>query len=254
MGLHLKERLTSYIEPYQPLLNAIKYHWVAYKTRQGATSSIQDRAFADWYKDMSPLHTNYENTTGLPSLAAAARGTVLELGPGPGNQLQRYNASAITRLYGVECNLEFTEVLQARITEAHLDDIYTPIFCDIQDADALERHGIVEGSLDCVTSFQVLCCIRDPNAVVSTLWKLLKPGGELIFWEHGANADWVTYLVQKFWSLVWPTARGGCHLDRRTVDILLQSADWEVVELNYEGEKWHIMPRASGRLRKLVLE
>ncbi|PYH89458.1 S-adenosyl-L-methionine-dependent methyltransferase [Aspergillus ellipticus CBS 707.79] len=254
MRLHLKDRLINYLAPWEPFLVAIKNHWHAFQTRHGATGSIKDRAFADWYTTMVPQFTEYESTTNLPALVSAAQGTVLELGPGPGNQVLRYNPSAITRIYGVESNEGFADALQARVTKAGLDNKYTAVFCSIQDANTLERHGIVEGSMDCVTSFQVLCCIKEPNEVIATLWKLLKPGGELIFWEHCANKDWVTLLVQKFWSIFWPTLRGGCYLDRQVGDIVLQSADWEVVELNYSGEKWAMMPRVSGRLRKVVAE
>ena len=58
----------------------------------------------------------------------------------------------------------------------------------------------------------------------------------------------------EFWTLFWPYIKGGCHLDRRIPDILLKSADWEVVELKYEGEKTSMMPRSYGRLRKVVAE
>ncbi|RAK99842.1 class I SAM-dependent methyltransferase [Aspergillus ibericus CBS 121593] len=202
----------------------------------------------------APRFIAYESTSSLTSVTPAVQGTVLELGPGTGNQLSYFKSSAITRVYGVEYNLEFAEVLHAKVRENNLEDIYTPVFCDILDANALERHGIVENSIDCVTSFQVLCCTPDPTAVVAQIWKLLKPGGELVFWEHGASSDPFTLLAQKFWTLFWPTIKGGCYLDRNMRDILLKSADWEVVELRYEGEKASMMPRTLGRLRKVVAE
>ncbi|PYI07480.1 S-adenosyl-L-methionine-dependent methyltransferase [Aspergillus sclerotiicarbonarius CBS 121057] len=202
----------------------------------------------------APRFIEYESTTSLPSLASAVHGTVLELGPGTGNPLSLYNPSAITHIYGVESNLEFSEALNAKISETHLEDKYTPVFCNILDANALERHGIVEESIDCVACFQVLCCTQDPKAVVSQLWKLLKPGGELVFWEHCASSDPFTLLAQKFWTLFWPTIKGGCHLDRNMSDILLKSADWEVVEMRYEGETLSMMPRTLGRLRKVAAE
>lgn len=50
---------------------------------------------------------------------------------------------------------------------------------------------------------------------------------------------------------MWPVALDGCRLDRPIADILLKSADWEIVELREEGEKWSMMPRVSGILRKV---
>ncbi|PYH43575.1 class I SAM-dependent methyltransferase [Aspergillus saccharolyticus JOP 1030-1] len=254
MGFDLKIRLRSYFDKSQPLLGAFKYIWTTYRSNEqtpGPGPSIQRRAFAKWFTDVAPHFIAFEETTSLPSLAAAAHGTVLELGPGAGNQLQRYNRDQITTIYGVEPNAAFREPLRAKIEQLHLDAIYVPVFCDVMDTAALERQGIVDGSIDCVTSFGVLCSVDRPEEVVARLWRLLRPGGELVVWEHGASEDWVTWGVQKVWNLLWPVALDGCRLDRKMEEILLTSAEWEVLDLRREGEKWSMMPRVSGVLRKV---
>lgn len=96
----------------------------------------------------------------------------------------------------MEPNTEFADVLDQKLKETHLDRIYTPIFCGIEDAEQLAKHGIVPESLDCVLCVQVLCCVADPKAVSRQLYQLLKPGGELIFWEHQRNRDVLTRVVQ----------------------------------------------------------
>ncbi|RAL10888.1 class I SAM-dependent methyltransferase [Aspergillus homomorphus CBS 101889] len=252
MGIDLKNRVISYVDKYKLLLDAFKSIWTVYSSNDRATEGpVRSRAFAQWYGKVAPNFIAYEDTTSLPSLAAVAHGTVLELGPGSGNQLQRYKMDNITKIYGVEPNVAFEDALHARIEKLQLSDKYVPVFCDIRDTAALERHGIVEGSIDCVTSFQVLCSADDPEDVVAQAWRLLKPGGELIVWEHGASSDWLTFVVQKVWNLLWPLALDGCSLDRPIMNILLKSADWEIVDLRYEGEKWSLMPRVSGTLRKV---
>lgn len=132
----------------------------------------------------------------MPSLASTAHGTVLELGPGTGNQLARYNLDKVIHIYGIESNVAFAEPLNAKIDETKLGDKYTPIFCRIEDIKVLEMHGITKESVDCITSFQVLCSVKKPTEVVAHLWRLLKPEGELIFWEHEMSVDWLTWLVQ----------------------------------------------------------
>jgi len=143
----------------------------------------------------------YEDTTPVPGLVASAHGVVLELGPGTGNQLSRFAAPTITHVYGVEPNTAFADALMARLaseeTPAALRDRYTPVFCGVEDRGTLARQGVVPGSVDCVVSMQVLCSVERPREVAAWLYELLKPGGQVIFWEHCRSEDRVTRWVQR---------------------------------------------------------
>lgn len=99
-----------------------------------------------------------QQDTPVPALVASAHGTVLELGPGSGNQLSRFDAAKITHVYGVEPNLAFTQMLTDRLRETKLgqDGKYTLIPCGLEDEQTLARFGIVDGSVDCVVSMQVM--------------------------------------------------------------------------------------------------
>ena len=61
---------------------------------------------------------------------AKANGTVLEVGPGRGNQLPRYDKSKITRVYGVEPNVDLHDALRKTVKERGLSDIYTIVPCE----------------------------------------------------------------------------------------------------------------------------
>lgn len=139
----------------------------------------------------------FEDTTSVPALVASARGIILELGPATGNQLPRYSISKITHAYGIEPNHAFLDPLNARIKETGLDDLYTPITCGIEDVDLLQKYGIVDDTVDSILSIQVLCSVSDPAKAAEVIYRLLKPGGELIFWEHHASHDWITRIVQR---------------------------------------------------------
>jgi hypothetical protein len=90
--------------------------------------------------------------------------------------------------------------LRSRIAETGLADLYTPVTCGIQDTDVLATYRIVDGSVDCILSIQVLCSVVQPIEAVEVMYRLLKPGGELIFWEHHASHDWVSWVVKREYS------------------------------------------------------
>lgn len=73
---------------------------------------------------------------------------------------------------------------------------YKLIVSGVEDSDVLSKEGITEGSLDSVLCIQVLCAVKDPKAVMKEVWKLLKPGGKFVFWEHGRSRNYLTTIVQ----------------------------------------------------------
>lgn len=134
--------------------------------------------------------------TVIPKLLSHASGIILELGPAIGNQLPRFDNSSVEHIYGIETNTFFIPDLEAKIDESGLRGKYTCIACGAEDTDVLERHGVTDGSLDTIVSIQVLCSVAQPEAVTKALYKLLKPGGRLIFWEHHHSHDPVTKVIQ----------------------------------------------------------
>ena len=75
-------------------------------------------------------------------------------------------------------------------------DKYRIIVSGVEDSDVLREYGITEGSVDTVLCIQVLCAVKDPKTVMKEVWKLLKPGGKFIFWEHGWSRDHLTTVAQ----------------------------------------------------------
>lgn len=137
-----------------------------------------------------------ELETVLPSLDARAYGTVLEVGPGSGNQLSRYDKSKIQRIYGVEPNVELHDALRATIKRCGLSDIYTIVPCGVEDFATLEKYGVAEGSIDTVMSVQVLCSVPRPAEMTKAMYRLLKKGGQMIVYEHVRSEDVVSKFVQ----------------------------------------------------------
>ena len=134
--------------------------------------------------------------TGVPELVAKAHGTVLELGPGSGTQIPRYDVSKIDRIYGVEPNVDLHDALRGNVKKHGLSDIYTIVPCVIEDFAKLKEYGLEPETVDTVTSMQVLCSVPKPEALAKDLYRLLKPGGQMIVYEHVKSEDYVSHFVQ----------------------------------------------------------
>lgn len=133
---------------------------------------------------------------GVPGLVASASGTVIEIGPGSGNQVGRYDASKITKIYGIEPNRGLHDKLRESIKNAGLSDVYTIVPCGAEDVEGLRKYGVDQETFDTVLSIQVLCCVPHPKETAAALWGLLKPGGTMIVYEHVKSRDMVSSKVQ----------------------------------------------------------
>ncbi|KAH6611481.1 phospholipase carboxylesterase family protein [Trichoderma cornu-damae] len=219
-----RDRYQSYLEPLDPIRYGIwDEHFVRFET----------------------------NSTVVPTLVPQCSGVVLELGPGLGNQLCRFDKSKISRIVGVEVNPHFAPDCRQQILKHGLEDVYELVVSGVQESDVLEKHGVVAESLDTVLSIQVLCSVPDADAMAKEIYRLLKPGGRLIFWEHHRNSDWLTAAVQYFWNPIWRPLIGGCSMTRNMRAVLAGAGEWE----NYDGiegdeQRWSMLPRVWGVLVK----
>ncbi|KAJ5757798.1 methyltransferase type 11 [Penicillium nucicola] len=250
---------------WEALINAIRQNGLATLAHP---QRIRDAASAKLFSVTSDGFIAYEDTTAVPSLVKAASGVVLELGPGPGNQIHRFDPSLVDQIYGIEPNPHFKDVIDAKLDKHNLRDRYKLIVCGIEDSDILRKEGITEGSLDAVLCIQVLCAVQDPKNVMKEVWKLLKPGGKFIFWEHGWSRDRLTTVAQGMCPLTcdedrltWRTNLAccnpawstfvGCNLTRNVLTDILNGGEWETpYEIEELKEPFSLMPRIQGVLVK----
>ncbi|KAG8623666.1 hypothetical protein KVT40_008642 [Elsinoe batatas] len=216
-------------------------------------SSLQDAWFGTLWEYLGP-NVKQNAAPKVEPLVRQAKGVVLDIGPGSGQWLDLYSPKQnqnITKIYGIEPNLEHHPALLQAIKREGLDDIYEVIGAGVED---LQKVGLQPGSFDTVVTVQVLCSVPDPQRVVTELYKLLKPGGQWIVYEHIKTL--YTYKIiatwQKIIDIAWPICYGGCSITRPTDEYLARAGTWTSFDLrpNDDETKYDAVPHAKGVLIK----
>ena len=135
-----------------------------------------------------------------------AQGSVLEIGVGPGVNFTHYDRARVTNVYALEPNpgmLRRAEE-QRRQTEVKIE------FLDLPG----ERIPLADASVDTVVSTFTLCTIPGVVEAIQGVRRVLKPGGKLIFFEHGLSPDPAVQRWQKRSEPLFHWAFEGCHVTR----------------------------------------
>jgi ubiquinone/menaquinone biosynthesis C-methylase UbiE len=146
-----------------------------------------------------------------------ATGEVLELGCGSGTNFTFYDAGKVSRLYALEPSAGM--LVKARRAAAAL-----PIGDKIAFLKAgAEAVPLEDSSIDTVVITFVLCTIPDWQGALREVARVLKPGGTVIYSEHGLSPDAGIARWQRRIEPIWKPIAGGCHLTRDTAAMLTSS-------------------------------
>jgi SAM-dependent methyltransferase len=135
-----------------------------------------------------------------------AEGRVFELGCGGGLNQPFYERGKITAFAGIDPNGALLDKARAAAREKGWE-------ADIREGKG-EAIPFPNESFDTVVSTYTLCSVDDQARVLGELRRILKPGGRLLFLEHGRSPDAGPAKWQRRIEPLWKTAMGNCHLTR----------------------------------------
>ena len=188
----------------------------------------------------SPCGTGYSTIIASGAIETA-QGLVLEVGVGSGLNLPLYG-TAVTRVVAVDPSPELLRLASRRAVDA-----VVPVSLIRASAEHLPFAGAI---FDTIVMTWTLCSIPNPIAALTEMRRVLWPGGQLLFVEHGLSREIRTARWQHRLTPYWKRISGGCHLDRKTDD-LIRAAGFQIdaIEMAYmQGPKpWTFMYQGSAK-------
>jgi ubiquinone/menaquinone biosynthesis C-methylase UbiE len=140
-------------------------------------------------------------------------GRVVELGAGDGANFAFY-PETVSEVVAIEPEPRFREQAQDAARQA---PVHVRVLPGTAEALPLENE-----SVDAVVASLVLCTVPDPEQALTEARRVIRPGGELRFYEH-VHAErqplqGILEIADR--SRIWPTIGGGCHPTRDTLEAI----------------------------------
>jgi len=157
-------------------------------------------------------------------LVPRARGEVLEVAVGSGLNLPFYG-SAVRSLSAVDPSAQLLQMARARG-----ESLPFPVEYFERSAESLP---FADASMDTAVVTWGLCSMAKPTEALREMRRVLKPGGALLFVEHGHAPDAGVARWQDRVNPIWRALAGGCNLNRR-IDELIRGAGFQITELGTE--------------------
>jgi ubiquinone/menaquinone biosynthesis C-methylase UbiE len=149
-----------------------------------------------------------------------AEGEVLEIGMGSGLNLPYYDTGKVRKVWGLEPSEGMRQLARKKLEGSKLE---------VEMIDLLgEEIPLESNSIDTVVLMYTLCTIPDAPTALRGMQRVLRPGGKLLFCEHGLAPDTGVRRWQNRINPTWRRLSGGCNLNR-DIPRLLEASGFRVV-------------------------
>ena len=199
--------------------------------------------FAESYMRVSAKAEARGVTTHRRLLLKELAGSVCEVGAGHGLNFAHYPAT-VSRVIAIEPE----PTLRARAVELAES---APVPVEVIDGLAA-AIPLGDGDCDAVVLSLVLCSVPDLRAALAEVHRVLRPGGELRFYEHVRSKLGVIGFAEDVATPLWSRLAGGCHLNRDPVEEIANSGFviTEVDRFGFSPQRGlpataHVLGRAS---------
>ena len=152
-----------------------------------------------------------------------ARGAVLEVGVGSGLNFPYYDATSVRKVWGLDPSPELLEMAEEAADAAPFDVEFLGM--------PIEDLPLENGSVDTVLVTYTLCTVPDTTAALRQMSRVLRPGGQLIFCEHGAAPDAGVRRWQDRLNPLWRRISGGCELNR-AIPTLIEEGGFRITGMD----------------------
>jgi ubiquinone/menaquinone biosynthesis C-methylase UbiE len=171
-------------------------------------ADVKHPLFARMYPRMQRTAAKRGETEHRRRLLEGLKGRVLEIGAGHGANFPLYPA-AVTEVVAVEPEPRLRADAQRVAERAPVPVRVLPGVADDLPLD--------DDSVDAAVACLVLCTVPDVPAALAEIRRVLRPAGELRFYEHViANRQPMRGFLKFAEATFWPAVAGGCHPARDT--------------------------------------
>lgn len=206
-------------------------------------AQFQNPRFARFYLKISANADRRGAAEHRRRLLAGLTGRVLEVGAGQGRNFPHYPPE-VDEVVAVE-----PEALLRAQAEQTAATAPVPVTVLAGHADALPAQ---DSSLDAVVYCLVLCSVPDPARSLAEAARILRPGGQLRFYEHVRSHGRIRALLQDAITPIWTRQAAGCHPNRDTA-AAIRTAGFHIDEMDQFGFSFsglvppmrHILGRAT---------
>jgi ubiquinone/menaquinone biosynthesis C-methylase UbiE len=168
-----------------------------------------------------------------------ATGSVLEVGFGSGLNLPFYDRTRVRHVWALDPSAEMWALAAERVRRSGVR--VEPLRA------SAESIPLEDASADTVLVTYTLCTLPDARRALEEMARVLKPGGALLFCEHGAAPDAGVRRWQDRLNPVWGALGGGCNLNRAIPSLIVDAGfrlcdldsmyipGWRPASFNYWG-------------------